>query len=411
VDPRAAPLVGKRVVLGVTGGIAAYKAAEVTRLLVTAGADVRIVMTHSAQKFITPLTFQALSGHAVQTDLFDLTQESEIGHIKLAEQADLVMVAPATADVIARLAAGMGDDALTTMALVTRAPILLAPAMNVHMWEHPLTQANVQRLQSLGRVYLVGPGTGFLACRMVGPGRLAEPADIVEAASRLMTPHDFLDRRVVVTAGPTQEAIDAVRYVSNRSSGKMGYALARAAAARGARVTLISGPTALEAPMGVELVQVATANEMHDATTIRLRESDLIIMAAAVADFRPEKVTQGKLKKEDLGDALHLDFRRNPDVLAELGRARRKDADGRRAVLVGFAAETERIEDHAKSKLQLKGCDLVVANNVSERESAFGADTNRVTIVGPGDKVDPLPVATKDVVAHQILDRVVPLLS
>jgi phosphopantothenoylcysteine decarboxylase/phosphopantothenate--cysteine ligase len=394
----------------VAGGIAAYKAAEVTRLLVTAGAEVRVVMTRSAQEFITPLTFQTLSSHTVHTELFDLGQESEIGHIKLAEQADLVLVAPATADLIARLAAGMGDDLLATLALVTRAPLLLAPAMNVNMWEHPIVQANVQKLTSTGRVWLVGPGSGFLACKMVGPGRLAEPADIVEAAGRLLVPHDLFGRRIVVTAGPTQEAIDAVRFVSNRSSGKMGYALARAAATRGARVTLISGPTALDTPMGVDVVQVDTANEMHDATTIRLRESDVIIMAAAVADYKPEKVTAGKLKKDDFGDALHLNFKRNPDVLAELGRARLKEAQGRRAVLVGFAAETEKLEDHARAKLRLKGCDLVVANDVSQPSSTFGADTNRVTIAGPGDKLEKLPVAPKDAVAHQILDRVVPLL-
>ena len=413
-DPRAHPLRGKNLVLGVSGGIAAYKAAELVRLLVTAEAEVRVVMTRAAREFVTPLTFQTLSGHPVGTDLFDLGQESEIGHIQLADRAELVVVAPATADVIARLAAGMGDDLLTTLALVTRAPILLAPAMNVHMWEHPIVQANVRRLCDLGRVFVVGPGEGFLACRTTGPGRLAEPADIVEAAGRVLTEPDLRQRRVLVTAGPTHEAIDPVRFVANRSSGKMGYAIARAAAARGARVTLVSGPTALAAPLGVEVVRVATATELQDATTMRAGEAEVIVMAAAVADFRPATVAPGKLKKEELGEAMRLDLRRNPDVLAELGRARREGRagrEGRRPVLVGFAAETDRLEARARSKLETKGCDLVVANDVSQKDAGFEVDTNRVTLVGPGDAVERLPLASKDEVAHRVLDRVLALLG
>lgn len=411
LDPRATPLAGRRVVLGVAGGIAAYKAAELTRLLVGAGAEVRVVMTRSAREFVTPLTFQTLSGHPVGTDLFDLTQESEIGHIKLAESADLVIVAPATADVIARMAAGLGDDLLTTLALVTRAPILLAPAMNVHMWEHPIVRDNVRRLVALGRVHVVGPGEGFLACRMTGPGRLAEPADIVEAAARLLTRRDLEGRRVLVTAGPTHEAIDPVRFVSNRSSGKMGYAIARAAAARGAHVTLVSGPTSLAAPLGVDVVRVGSAAEMGEAVTIRAADSDVIVMAAAVADYTPARVAAGKLKKEEWGEAPHLELQKSRDVLAELGRARRAQVEGRRPILVGFAAETERVEAHARSKLESKGCDLVVANDVSDPQGGFEVDTNRVTIVGPGDLLVRVPLATKDEVAHQILDQVLVLLT
>ena len=400
---RANPLEGKRVVLGVAGGIAAYKAAELCRLFVKAGAEVRVIMTRAATEFIRELTFQTLTGHPVHTELFDLDRESEIGHIKLADQADLLVVAPATADVIARLAAGMGDDLLTTVALATKAPLLLAPSMNVNMWNHPLLQANLHRLVDVAGAAVVAPGVGFLACRWVGPGRLAEPADIVEHAGRLLLPQDLLGRRILVTAGPTHEAIDAVRYIANRSSGKMGYAVARAAAARGAAVTLVSGPTAQPVPLGVDAVRVGTAAEMGEATSGRAADSDVVIMAAAVGDFRMASVTPGKLKKEELGETPRLDLKRNPDVLADLGR---RAFPGRRPVLVGFAAETEELHRGAKSKLVTKGCDLVVANDVSQKDAGFEVDTNRVTLVGPGDAVLELPLASKDEVAHHVLDRV-----
>jgi phosphopantothenoylcysteine decarboxylase/phosphopantothenate--cysteine ligase len=403
MDSRAQPLHGRRVVLGVSGGIAVYKAAELTRLLVKAGAQVRVVMTRAAREFVTPLTFQTLSNHAVATELFDLTQESEIGHIQLAEWAELMIVAPATADLVARLAGGMGDDLLTTMALVVRAPILLAPAMNTLMWEHELVQANVAKLVGLGRYFVVGPGSGFLACKVVGPGRLAEPADIVEAAGRLLTPADLRGKRILVTAGPTHEAIDPVRFIANRSSGKMGYAIARAAAARGADVTLVTGPTSLPEPLGVEVVRVASAAELGDATTVRAANADVLVMSAAVADFSLAKIAGGKMKKEDFGDAPKLELKRNRDVLADLARARREHP-GKRQVLVGFAAETERLEQHARAKLSAKGCDLIVANDVSQSDAGFEVDTNRVTIVGPGDQVSALPLMSKDEVAHQVLD-------
>jgi len=409
-DPRARPLHGRRVVLGVSGGIAVYKAAELTRLLVKAGADVRVVMTRGAREFVTPLTFQTLSNHPVATELFDLTQESEIGHIQLAEWAELMIVAPATADLIARFAAGMGDDLLTTMALVVRAPILLAPAMNTLMWEHAIVQDNVRRLVALGRVFVVGPGAGFLACKVVGPGRLAEPSDIVEAAGRLLTDADLRGRRVLVTAGPTHEAIDPVRFIANRSSGKMGYAIARAAAARGAEVTLVTGPTSLELPLGVEVVQVGSAAELGDATTVRAAGVDVLVMSAAVADFSLARIAGGKLKKEDFGEAPRLDLKRNRDVLADLARARREHPE-RRQVLVGFAAETERLEQHARAKLAAKGCDIIVANDVSQNDAGFEVDTNRVTIVGPGEQMQRLPLMSKDEVAHQVLDHARALLA
>jgi phosphopantothenoylcysteine decarboxylase/phosphopantothenate--cysteine ligase len=410
VDWRAFPLRGKRIVLGVAGGIAAYKAAELVRLFVKAEAEVRVVMTRNAQEFVGKLTFQTLSGHPVSTDLFDLGQESEISHIQLADRADLVVIAPATADVIAKMAAGICDDLLTTLLLATRATTLLAPSMNVNMWQHPITQANLRKLVDTGRVQVVGPGDGFLACRWTGPGRLAEPADIVEAAGRLLTPRDLEGRRVIVTAGPTHEPIDSVRYISNRSSGKMGYAIARAAAARGADVVLVSGPTSLAPPLGVEVVRVGSALELGDATSSRAAEADVIVMTAAVADFRMQTIAKGKLKKEELGETPRLDLTRNPDVLAELAK-RRRDTAGRRPVLVGFAAEVNDVEARARGKLATKGCDLVVANDVSAPDAGFEVDTNRVTIVGPGDTVANLPLATKDEIAHLVIDRFRPLLT
>ena len=410
LDPRAFPLRGRRVVLGVGGGIAAYKAAELARLLMGAGAEVRAVMTPAAREFLTPLTLQTLTGHPVGTDLFDLGQESEIGHIRLAEQADLVIVAPATADLLARMASGMANDLLTTLLLVTRAPVLLAPAMNVHMWSHELVQENVRRLVGLGRIHVVGPDDGWLACRMTGPGRLAEPADILEAAGRLLVPHDLAGRSVLVTAGPTHEALDPARYLANRSSGKMGYALARAAAARGARVTLVTGPTALAAPLGVAVVRVTTALELEAAVSSRAAEQDLVVMAAAVADFRAARAATKKLKKATLGATPTITLAENPDVLAGLGRAR-AERGARLPVLVGFAAETGRVTDEARRKLVAKGCDLIVGNDVSRRDAGFATDTNRVTIVGPGKKLARVPLATKDEVAHRILDAAAALVS
>ncbi|MFH0900394.1 MAG: bifunctional phosphopantothenoylcysteine decarboxylase/phosphopantothenate--cysteine ligase CoaBC [Pseudomonadota bacterium] len=410
LDERAFPLRNRRVLLGVTGGIAAYKAAEITRLLVLAGAKVRVVMTQAACQFVTPLTFQTLSANPVAVDMFEAARASEINHLALAEQADLFVIAPATADAIARLAAGMANDLLTATALATRAPTLLAPAMNTRMWENPLVQQNVRRLVELGIVKVIGPAEGELACGVIGAGRMAEPADVVEEAGQILTEKDMTGRRLLVTAGPTREAIDPVRYVSNRSSGRMGYALAKAAAARGAMVSLVSGPTTLRSPRGVELLQVATAAEMHDITTIRAARADAIVMAAAIADYRPVEISVAKLKKEDLGDRPQLDLSRNPDILAELGKDRRQRG-GCRPILVGFAAETELLEARARGKLEVKGCDLIVANNVGETGSGFDVETNRVTLIGSNGTAQPLPLATKDEVAHQVLDRVRMLLE
>ena len=408
------PLEGKTVVLGVSGGIAAYKAAEVVRLLTGEGARVRCVMTRAAREFIGELTLQALSGHPVSTDLFDLTQESEIGHIKLADDADLVLVAPATADLVARMAAGMADDLLTTVMLATRARALLAPAMNVNMWSHPLVQQNLDKLTATGRVLTVGPGAGFLACGWVGPGRMAEPAAIVEAARRALTVQDLAGRKVVVSAGPTAEPIDPVRYLGNRSSGKLGFALAAAAAARGAEVTLIAGPVGLASPLGVTRVDVEDARAMQREVVAREASCDVLVMAAAVADYRAEEAAR-KLTKEDVGAEMTLRLAANPDILAEVGRLRAARGQ-RRPLLIGFAAETpgaatgdlaardDELIARARGKLQRKQCDLVVANDVSGAGVGFGGDQSRVIVVGP-EAAEALPAGAKAMLAHLLWDR------
>jgi phosphopantothenoylcysteine decarboxylase/phosphopantothenate--cysteine ligase len=403
------PLRDRRVVLGVSGGIAAYKALELTRLLTGAGAAVHVVMSERARRFVTELSFQTLSGHPVFTDLFDLRQESQIGHIQLADSADLVIVAPATASALARLAAGMADDVLSAVVLATRAPVLLAPSMNVNMWNHPLTQGNLRRLTSEAGARVVGPGDGFLACRWTGPGRLAEPVDIVEAAARLLTRADLAGRKIVVTAGPTHEDLDPVRFLGNRSSGKMGFALARAAARRGAAVQLIAGPVELADPPGIAVQRVRDARAMREAVWTAAWDGDAVIMAAAVADFRPVSVAPDKLKKADLGRSPRIELERNPDILAELG-AERARRGATTPVLVGFAAETRAAEEAARHKLAAKGCDLVVANDVSQADAGFAVDTNRVVLVDAA-AATPLALASKDEIAHGILDRVAALLA
>jgi phosphopantothenoylcysteine decarboxylase/phosphopantothenate--cysteine ligase len=400
VSDELSALSGRRIVLGVSGGIAAYKAAELVRLLVKAGAEVRVIMTAAAQKFITPLTLQTLSQHPVSTDTFDLQMEATVGHIDLADRAELLVIAPATADVIARLAQGMANDLLTTVALACRAPILIAPAMNVNMWNHPATQANVKTLYDRG-VQTVGPGAGELACGWVGSGRMSEPAEVAAACARALGGRDLAGLDVLVTAGPTYEAIDPVRFVGNRSTGKMGFAIARAAARRGARVSLVAGPTSLPTPPSVERVDVESAREMHEAVMKRADGQALIVMTAAVADYRPKAAAAKKLKKEKLGAAPSIDLVPNPDILAELAaRAYQR----RQPVIVGFAAETDDVEKRAVEKRRKKGCDLLVANDVSEPGSGFGTDTNRVLLVDDAG-VEALPLLTKDQVAERILDR------
>ena len=392
------------VILGVGGGIAAYKGCELVRLLVKGGASVRVVMTRNATRFVGPLTFQALSGHPVLVDLLDPASEASYGHLELARSADLLIVAPATADLMARLRAGMGDDAVTTTALACTCPMLLAPAMNTRMWEGPAVQENLAALRARGW-HVVGPASGELADGDVGEGRLADPAEIVVAAARVLGPRDLQGRRVLVTAGPTREPIDPVRHLSNPSTGKMGFEVARAAARRGAEVVLVTGPTELRDPDGVRVVRVSTAEEMAAAVLGAAGQQDLLVAAAAVSDYRPRTPLAAKKKKTDGPEVLDLE--RTTDILATLGERLAGRAGS--PVLVGFAAETEDVVANAREKLRRKRCDLVVANAVGAPGAGFGSDRNRVFLVWPGavEEVE----GTKGAVADTLLDRVVPLVD
>lgn len=392
---------GKTVILGVCGGIAAYKAVELLRLLVKSGATVHVIMTKAASEFVTPLTFQTLSGNPVHTELFNLITEQEIGHISLADRADLCIIAPATANCIGKLASGIADDLLTTTLMATKAPVLLAPAMNVNMYENAIYRENEARLQRHGYLF-IPPVNGFLACGWEGKGKLPDPMDILEEAVAALTPKDMAGLTVLVTAGPTREEIDPVRYVSNHSSGRMGYAIARAARLRGARVTLISGPVSLSAPAGVELITVESAAQMHTAVLQRKDEADIIIKAAAVADYRASERAGQKLKKKSAELSLHLV--KNSDILAELGRIKAKGQ-----TLVGFAAETENLQAHAAAKLAAKNLDLIVANDVSAEGAGFNVATNIVRFLYRDGKCEELPLLPKEKVAEEILARVLQL--
>jgi len=395
-----ASLAGRFIVLGITGGIAAYKAVEVCRQLVDAGAHVTPVLTADAQRFVGPLTFSALASEPARVDLFDAPEP--MPHTHLGQRADLVLVAPATATLLAKAAAGIGDDLLTATLLATRAPLLLAPAMHTEMWEHPAVRANVATLTARG-VTLVGPDPGHLAGGDTGPGRLAEPRAIVAAAAAVLAePGDLASLSVLVTAGGTREPIDPVRFLGNRSSGKMGHAVAEVAARRGARVTLVT-TTDRPAPPGVDVVAVTTAEEMADAVLARYDAVDAVVMAAAVADFRPKAPTDEKLKKTDGVPELHLEP--TPDILAALG------ANKRDQVLVGFAAETERLREHAADKLAAKRLDLVVANDVSAPDAGFEVDTNRAVLLDSDGSAEELPLLPKSTLAGLVLDRVRDLLE
>ena len=396
-------LKGKTILLGVTGGIAAYKAVELLRLFVKAGAEVFVVMTASAREFVTPLTFQTLSGNPVHTELFNLYQEREIGHISLADRADLVVVAPATANLIGKVANGLADDLLSTALMATKAPVLFVPAMNVNMYENPVYQMNQKKLEGIGYHFLE-PATGFLACGWEGKGKMPEPARIFEETLALLTPQDLAGETVLVTAGPTREELDPVRYLSNYSSGKMGYAIARAARRRGARVILVSGPTVLAAPVGIELMSVVSARQMREAVLERLEEATVVIKAAAVADYRPAMRAEQKIKK-GLEGSLILPLEKNPDILAELGKLK-----GNR-LLVGFAAETADLLENARKKLTEKNLDLIVANDVSRSDAGFDVDTNAVRLLYRDGSGEELPLLGKDEVADHLLDRISRLLK
>jgi phosphopantothenoylcysteine decarboxylase/phosphopantothenate--cysteine ligase len=389
-------LTDKSIVVGVSGGIAAYKAAELVRLLTASAARVRVMMTRNAQEFITPLTLQTLSMNPVATETFSLTQESEIGHIRLADTADAIVIAPATADIIAKAALGLADDLVTTVLLAARCPVAFAPAMNVHMYENPAVVENIAKLQSRG-ITIVEPAVGELACGYEGRGRLPEPAFIVEELTRMLSSHDLEGERILVTAGPTQEAIDPVRFVSNRSTGKMGFAVARAAWRRAASVRLIAGPSALPTPHGVERIEVTSAAELLDATANNFAWCSALVMAAAVADFRPAQSALQKLKKNPEGLVLRLTA-----IADELPRLAAQKDD---RIVIGFAAETEDLEVNAADKLQRKRLDFIVANDVSRPDAGFAVDTNIVTIVSADGRRQTTPKLSKDEVGDVILDR------
>lgn len=390
-------LASRQVLLGVSGGIAAYKAAELTRRLRAAGAEVRVVMTEAARAFVGPLTFQALSGNPVRLDILDPAAEAGMDHIELARWADLVLVAPASANLMARLAAGLADDLLTTVILATQAPLYLAPAMNQRMWRHPATQANARLLQERG-VRLLGPAEGEQACGETGPGRMLEPLDILQALTGPPVASILAGRRILLTAGPTREALDPVRFLGNRSSGRMGYALAQALARRGAQIELISGPTSLPLPAGVERIEVESALEMHKAVMEHIQGRDIFIATAAVADYRVAEPASRKIKKEQV--ELNLRLVRNPDILAEVA------ALPMAPFTVGFAAETERVEDYARAKLQAKGLDMIAANQVGGATGGFEREDNALTVIRRDGRVDHLPLMAKPSLAEALADLI-----
>jgi len=387
----------KNIILGVSGGIAAYKSVELLRLLVKQGANVRVMMTENAQWFVGPLTFEALSGQPVCTDLFEKNDDASIRHIQWAEAADAVVIAPATANIIGKLSGGIADDALSTFLLAVTCPVIVCPSMNTHMFESRAVQRNLETLGADGH-FIVDPESGTLACGTTGPGRLPEPEDIVDRIAYYLSTKDLKDKKILVTSGPTRESVDPVRFISNPSSGKMGFAVARAAEYRGGEVTLITGPTHLPDPNNVKVIRIQTAREMAQAVFDNMEHSDIIIKTAAVSDYRPKDPATQKIKKEKGELVLYLE--RTQDILQEIG-LRKKDQ-----ILVGFAAETENLEQHAETKLVEKNLDIIVGNIVGESSSGFGADTNKVTLFFKEGTQEPLPVMEKDAVAHILLDRI-----
>ena len=392
-------LSGKTVVLGVTGGIACYKAAALASALVKLHADVQVLMTENATNFINPITFEQLTGNKALVDTFDRNFQHKVEHISVADRADLVLIAPATANVLAKLANGLADDMLTTTVLACDCPKAAAPAMNTRMYENPVTQDNLQKLRHYGWE-IVEPASGRLACGAVGKGKLPEPEQLVEVCLHALAHEkDLSGKRVLVTAGPTREAIDPVRFITNHSSGKMGYAIAKAAARRGAAVTLVSGPVDLPEPGYMEVVHITSAQEMFDAVTARAANMDIIIKAAAVADYRPAAVADNKIKKKD-GDELSIPLARTKDILGSLGARKRPGQ-----FLCGFSMETENMLENSRKKLTKKNLDLIAANNVKVSGAGFGVDTNVLTLIGP-DSERELPLLTKDQAADALLDEI-----
>lgn len=390
-------LAGKTVVLCVTGGIAAYKAADLTSKLRQAGAAVRVLMTESATQFISPMTFETLSGYRAVVDTFDRNFAWEVEHISLAKAADVFVIAPATANVIAKAAHGIADDMVTTTLLATKAPVVIAPAMNTGMYDNPVTQQNLQTLRERG-FHIIDPAAGRLACGDTGRGKLPDTPTLMHGIEQALTPQDLRGQRVLVTAGPTQEAMDPVRFLSNHSTGKMGYAVAARAAMRGADVTLVSGPTALDTPEGVQRVDIVSARDMYDAVLSRADRQDMIIKAAAVGDYRPAETASEKLKKGD--GEMTVALARNPDILAELGRRKHSGQ-----LLCGFAMETQNLLDNAADKLRRKNCDMLVANSLRDKGAGFGTDTNVATLLFADGRRETPPLMSKEDLADVILDR------
>ncbi|MBQ2977654.1 MAG: bifunctional phosphopantothenoylcysteine decarboxylase/phosphopantothenate--cysteine ligase CoaBC [Clostridia bacterium] len=395
-------LEGKNVVLGVTGGIAAYKACELCSRLRKSGAQVYVIMTKNACEFVAPLTFETLSNHPVVTDTFKRPDTWEVEHVALAKRADLFVIAPATANIMAKMACGIADDMLSTTVLATRAPVLIAPAMNTGMWENIATRENAETLKRRG-VHFIGPEGGFLACGDNGAGRMSEAKDIFEAAEKILSAaQDLAGLRLLVTAGPTQEKLDPVRYITNRSSGKMGYAIAEAAAARGAQVTLVTGPTNLAIPAGVQGVKILSTQDLYDEMMNRCEEQDIIIQAAAPADFTPDQVADQKIKKQGDGNLI-ISLKQTPDVAAAVGKKKKPGQ-----TLVGFAAETNDVLENAQGKLVKKNLDMIVANDVTAPGAGFDVDTNIVTFV-TAEGMETLPCMQKRQVADELLNRVLNL--
>lgn len=393
----------KQIVLGITGGIAAYKVAELVRLLVKEGANVHVVMTKSAQEFITPLTFQTLSGNPVITELFSLIEEKEIGHIALADLADLIVIIPATANIIGKIANGIADDFLSTMVMASKSPVLFVPSMNVNMWENKILQNNIQHLIKMGYEF-IEPGEGELACHWFGKGRLPELGEVIEKIEDIFSTKDLNGEKILITAGPTQEPIDPVRFITNRSSGKMGFALAKMARRRGAEVTLISGPTYLSNPRrDIKIIYVRTAKEMRQMVMANFEECSIIIKAAAVSDYRPKTFSEKKIKKGE--SPLIVELEETEDILKEIGKLK-----GNR-ILVGFAAETHELLENAKKKLFEKNLDFIVVNDITKPGAGFEVDTNIVKILYPSGEIKDLPLLTKEELSQLILDEIVKLIK
>jgi phosphopantothenoylcysteine decarboxylase / phosphopantothenate---cysteine ligase len=392
----------KKVLLGVTGGIAAYKVVELARLFMKGGAAVQVVMTPAATRFITPLTFQTLTGNPVFSEMFAGRNETWIPHIELLDGVDLLVIAPASANTVAKMATGISDNLLTTLYLAATCPVVVVPSMNVNMFAHQTVIDNLERLRSVG-CQVMDPDSGELACGVYGKGRMPEPSDIYSFSQQIFRDQDFKDINVLVTAGPTREPLDPVRYISNPSTGLMGFAIARALQERGALVTLISGPTALKAPPAVNLISVTTAEQMHRTVIDHYDQCRLVIKAAAVSDFKPSLFNRQKVKKNDA--CLHLELSPTADILMELGRLKKDQ------VLVGFAAETENVVQNARDKLTRKNLDLIVVNDLAEEGAGFATPTNRVTVIDRSGAVEELPLMKKEELAHSLLDRILPLLN